>query len=242
MAFTGFSTKSIAGGILDVDTAKRSVKVAISQMDSIDRDEDMIVKGAFNKTIKEKGPKGSNEIWHLTDHKASLLNALGKFKELYVDGDKLVGISTYKDTALWRDVMWPLYDSGDVDQHSIGFTVMKSSKTNVDGKSVRAITEVALWEGSAVLWGANPNTPTLSVAKTMGVYSENDNYTDRFDKIIQALASDRVDTDLKELFRIELLQLKTAFASLQNGTLPAPATKPLKKDLDWDMIAMAIEI
>jgi HK97 family phage prohead protease len=149
---------------LDVDETTKSVKVAIAEMETKDRDGDIIVPEAFNRTIKNKGPKGSNEIWHLLDHTPNSFSALSKFSELYVEGKYLVGISRYKqDLFAWREVAWPLYASGDFTQHSIGFSTVKAKQKD----DYNEIQEIELWEGSAVLWGANPNTPTLDVRKSM---------------------------------------------------------------------------
>ncbi len=47
-----------------------------------------------------------------------------------------------------------LYEAGLINQHSIGFSTLKSDVNQKTG--VRTITELKLYEGSAVLWGANP--------------------------------------------------------------------------------------
>jgi HK97 family phage prohead protease len=147
---------------LDVDTSKRSVKVAIAEMESVDRDGDVFEKSAFDKTIAERGPNGSNEIWHLVNHERKLESSLGKFQKLYKEGKYIVGENSYRDMFLWKEVAWPLYERGDITQHSVGFSVLNQQK----GVDHNVITQVALWEGSAVLWGANPNTPTFEVVKS----------------------------------------------------------------------------
>jgi HK97 family phage prohead protease len=147
---------------LDVDVSKRSVKVAIAEMESIDRDGDVFDKSAFDKTIAERGPNGSNEIWHLVNHERKLESSLGKFQKLYKEGKYIVGENSYRDMFLWKEVAWPLYERGDITQHSVGFSVLNQQK----GVDHNVITQVALWEGSAVLWGANPNTPTFEVVKS----------------------------------------------------------------------------
>jgi len=69
---TFFQTKTVSGSVIDVNDKGRQVKVAISQVGSKDLDNDVIEAGAYTKTISERGPKGSNLIWHLTDHNPSL--------------------------------------------------------------------------------------------------------------------------------------------------------------------------
>jgi HK97 family phage prohead protease len=239
----GFLKKNIDCKALDISTEgeKKSVKVAISQMESEDRDEDIISKTAFTKTLAEKGPEGANEIWHLLDHNASLKSALSKFSELYTEGDYLVGVSHYKDSFAWREVAWPMYESGDITQHSIGFSIVNSNSIKSNGKDIRLITEVALWEGSAVLWGANPNTPTLEVAKSLGIYQDDEEPQIKIERMIKALKSDKWDDEAKELFRIELQQLYQSLADLKKATLPeVKATTPEKEGADMDRIALYI--
>jgi HK97 family phage prohead protease len=210
---------------LDIDTSKRQVKIAFAKVDDLDRDEDIFDPSAFTKSIKENGPQGSNEIWHLLDHKGNSFSALSKFMEVGMDGQYLYGVSKYKDSFAWREVAWPLYESGDFTQHSIGFTTTKDAK-NDDG--YRVIKEARIYEGSAVLWGANPNTPVMELIK-----SEFDEELDeyemmiaRFERAIKRLKEDKFSDGNKSLLLIELLQLQNNFISqkLQKATKPDAVT------------------
>ena len=51
--------------------------------------------------------------------------------------------------------------AGCINQHSIGFSTVVDEYDKAN--NVRTIKEVILYEGSAVLWGANDLTPTLDV-------------------------------------------------------------------------------
>lgn len=160
--------KNIDGGVLDVSTAHRKVKVAINKMGVLDHDKDMIDKTAFNRSIKQRGPGGSNMIWHLTDHIPSLKSAVGKFSELYTEKDYLTGVTVIPNTQWGNDVM-EFYKTGAINQHSIGFkTVNEETQNKGKPDEYNLIKEVMLYEGSAVLWGANEDTPTISVGKSMG--------------------------------------------------------------------------
>ena len=162
-----YEIKNVSNSVLDVDDSSRRVKVVISEMGSKDLDNDVIETGAYTKTISERGPKGANLIWHLTDHNPSLKTAVGKFSDVYVEGAKLVGVTDIPNTTWGNDVL-EFYKSGHINQHSIGFRTIKREPVNA-GKpdEYNLIKEVLLYEGSAVLWGANPNTPTLSVGKAI---------------------------------------------------------------------------
>jgi HK97 family phage prohead protease len=162
MAYEIKNTELGVDSVKDVDKSSRRVKVVISKMGNLDHDNDVIDKNAYNKTIKERGPAGVNLIWHLTDHTASLKSAIAKFSELYVEKDDLVGVSNIPGTS-WGNDMLELYTTGNINQHSVGFKTVKAE----DAKSHRIIKEIFLYEGSAVLWGANDQTPTLSVGKSL---------------------------------------------------------------------------
>lgn len=218
---------------LDIDTKTRSVKVAIAELESVDRDDDVFSTTAFDKTIKERGPQGTNEIWHMADHGYSLTSALSKFSELYKDGKYIVGISPYRDTALWRDTIWPLYEAGDINQHSVGFRTVKFAK---QASGVREITEAALWEGSAVLWGANPFTPTLGVTKSALTTEQVESEIRRFDLLIKGVKNGHFDED-NSLLQLELKRLQQFTIDLSNN-----ATQPEEKSTEPDSVKVLIDI
>lgn len=163
-----YEEKSLINPVLDIDDTSRRVKVAMNKVGIKDSDNDIIEKSAFNKTIKERGPSGSQLIWHLTDHTASLKSAVGKPKEIGMEGDYLYFVTDIPDTTLGNDVL-AFYKAGAINQHSIGFSTIKREVMNDDDFVNRftVIKEVKLYEGSAVLWGANDQTPTLSVGKSL---------------------------------------------------------------------------
>jgi phage head maturation protease len=202
---------------LDVDTATRQVKVAIAQMEDVDRDNDVFAKTAFDRTIKAKGPQGSNELWHLLDHTPTSFSALSKFSEVYKDGIYIVGVSKYKDSFAWREVAWPLYEGGDFTQHSVGFRTLKSENRG----DYREITEVELWEGSAVLWGAQPDTPTIGVTKGITVQERSKDLQSRLNRLCKFIQSCQDIDESKSLIEIEFKQIQQQLVDLENSTQPA---------------------
>jgi HK97 family phage prohead protease len=199
---------------LDVDSKTKRVKVAISQLEDIDRDNDVFSPTAYDKTIKENGPKGSNEIWHLLDHTLKSFSALSKFSEIGREGKYITGVSLYKNSFAWREVAWPLYEAGDITQHSVGFHIEKADDR--DKKGIRVIREVKLYEGSAVLWGAQKDTPTMQVVKNL-LHLEDDRditMAEKIDEIIKKIKSGRFDED-KSIFIIELKRIQQLFGEGQ---------------------------
>lgn len=215
---------------LDVDTATRQVKVAIAQVEDIDRDKDVFAPSAFDRTMKNKGPQGSNEIWHLLDHTPSSFSALSKFSEVGKIGKYIYGVSKYKDSFAWREVAWPLYESGDFTQHSVGFRTVKSEQRN----GYREITEVELWEGSAVLWGAQPDTPTMDVRKSLTIHEQTKDLHSRMNRLLKFIQSNQDIDETKSLVEIEFRQIQQQLIDLENSTQPAekapdPEVKAVKR-------------
>ena len=219
---------------LDVDTSNRSVKVAIAEMESIDRDGDVFDKSAFDKTIAERGPLGSNEIWHLINHERKLESSLGKFQKLYKEGKYIVGENNYRDMFLWKEVAWPLYESGDITQHSVGFTVLNQQK-NVNHN---VITQVALWEGSAVLWGANPNTPTFDVVKSF-LEQKKDTAIDYMAWVIKKLKEGKYTGENESLLVNELQEVSALFLPQETAQ---KTEEPQETALDVSKLRKAIDI
>lgn len=231
-----YEQKDISDSVKDVSTTTRKVKVAISQVGSLDLDNDVIDPSAYTKTIVERGPKGSNMIWHLTDHRASLKDAIGKPSEVFMEGDFLVFITEIPKTNWGNDAL-ELYKSGAINQHSIGFRTIKSEPVNA-GKNdeYNLIKEVTLYEGSAVLFGANPNTPTLSVGKSLTKEERQTEFQKTIDDLstfYKLFKTGHLTDETFELIEVKLLQLTNKLQQLfEDTTLPAQkAVEPESKDL-----------
>ena len=200
-------------------------------MGSKDLDGDVIDSSAYTKTLNERGPKAKNQIWHLTDHNPSLKSAVGKFSELYVEGDMLVGVTNIPNTTWGNDVL-EFYKSGHITEHSIGFRTIKE-ETKSDYNLIK---EVMLYEGSAVLWGANPNTPTLSAGKSITkeeANSELEQLNKDLEIVTKSLRNGNLSDESFELveMRLQMLneRIKNLFAAIQqqNETIqPAEAIVP----------------
>ncbi len=218
---------------LDIDTTNRQVKVAIAEMQTVDRDNEIFDPRAFDKSVKENGPQGTNEIWHLLDHDKNSFSALSKFKEIGTDGKYLFGVSQYKDSFAWREVAWPLYEAGDFNQHSVGFIPLDKQKQK-NGTTI--ITSARLYEGSAVLWGANPNTPVLGIQKSISeLFEDADLDTDeiikhRFEKLIKRIQNDKFTEVNKNLLTIELMRLQSMYKSTAPDETECPNCKSMTPD------------
>lgn len=113
------------GSVQDVDVKKRIVTGYASKFGNIDLHNDMIVPGAFKKTLKERGVDGNNSIWFLHNHKTE--NPLGKPRVLKEDAYGLYFEAPIVDTTIGSDVL-KLYEEGLINEHSIGFSTIKENK------------------------------------------------------------------------------------------------------------------
>lgn len=216
--------KSYNDMILDIQPETRTVKACWSRIGNVDLDGDIIVAEAFTKTIKERGPNGKNMIWSLVDHKADMAHTLGKPKELYIEGDMLVAVTDLIETECGEDAI-KLYEAGLINQHSIGFSTLKS---DVDQKTgIRTITELKLYEGSAVLWGANPETPTLGFK---GEFKETkETLSLRLENLIKAFRGGSFTDDTFALMEIQIKQIQAELLTLEIAetiTQPEESVEP----------------
>lgn len=147
-----YDTKSYSFGELkDLDMKGRRVSGYLSAFGNKDWDGDIIVKGAFTKTLKER--KG--EIRFLNQH--DWKQPHGFFDVLEEDEKGLYFVSNpLIDTSYSTDAL-KLYEAGIMKEHSIGFHVIKDEYNTKE--DTRYINEIKLFEGSNVTLGANSNTP-----------------------------------------------------------------------------------
>lgn len=214
--------------VKDVDTTSRRVKVAISKMGNLDLDNDIIDHGAYNRTINNRGPKGANLVYHLTDHRADTDKMIAKFGELYVDGDYLVGVTNIPKTTKGNDYL-ELYETKNISQHSVGFRTIQSEPVNAGtAREYRLIKEIFLYEGSAVLWGANPETNTISVGKSITKREAEKDFFETLKQVNNLAKLFRHGSLTDEAFELVEIQLAQKTSKLEqlylNSTQPVVET------------------
>jgi HK97 family phage prohead protease len=221
--------KNISQGIIeDVDDVKGIVTGYFSAFNNIDSDGDVIVSGAYKKTVAENGPMGRNRIMHLLQHNP--LMPLGKPMELMEDAKGLRFISKITETSYGKDVI-KLYAEGVFNEHSVGFEIIKS-----DNKAgYREIREIKLWEGSTVTWGANPNTPIESMKSWDKPKSE-----EMLAKFCNILRNGDVSDESMIQLEIGLKQLENHLKALQAVEIVESEATQFKSNED-PSIAMALE-
>lgn len=180
--FNQYEVKNLALEVKDIDTVGRRVKVAFAAFNNIDSDRDVIRKGAFAKSIQERGPSSpsNRQIAHLRYHDWE--HQIGKLISLEETDNHLIGVSDMGRSTKGNDAFLD-YQDGIIREHSIGFNYVPD-RMQLMGEGEQAyfdIKELFLWEGSAVTFGANSLTPMLDVSKG--------NHTEMLEKINQHMTA-----------------------------------------------------
>ena len=179
--------------IKDMDSEKRQVAVYLSRFDNIDADNDMIKKGAFAKSIQERGPESESnrKIAYLRHHEWD--KQIGKWLKLEEDEKGLFAIGQLGRSSDGEDA-WLDYEDGIIREHSIGFQYIQDKLRWIDDSNTPnggywMVSEVKLYEGSAVTFGANDLTEVVDVMK-----SENRvEYADKIAQEVEAVSPNLID-------------------------------------------------
>lgn len=213
--------------IKDIDSASRKVALYLSTFDVIDADNDVIRKGAFKKSIQERGPLSTSnrKIAYLRFH--DWTKPIGKFIELSEDDKGLYAVAELGRSTLGEDALKD-YEDNIIKEHSIGFKYIKDKVRFVEDPSQPLggyydITEVQLYEGSAVTFGANEYTNVVEVGlKGEDKKSLIDRVSEDLSAVIKALANGGGSDE--RLYSLEM-QAKQLGAKLALLASVEPATK-----------------
>lgn len=207
----------LVASIKDMDMKEGVVTGYAANFGSLDADNDIIMPGAFSKTIKEQGPKSTQpRIKHLLNHNTS--QPIGNPLSLMEDSKGLLYESKVGTNSIAVDFL-KMVDSGLITEHSIGYSTVRKTITNPDADwrdQTTQLHELKLYEFSSLTaWGANQNTPLLGVKSLKTVEG-------RIANLIKAIDSGTF-TDSTFLFlQDELLFLQKAFKDITTPAAIAP--------------------
>ena len=215
-----YSIKSIDAEVKDIDTVKGVVTGYFSSFGNVDSDGDLILPGAFKKTLQENGPESIKQrILHLYQHDAT--RPVAKPSVLKEDMKGLYFESTIAKTRDGMDLL-EMYEKGIIDEHSIGFRTVKEQKKDNHNELI----ELKLWEGSSVTWGANPETPFMGMKSLTPQQAFN-----KLDLYIKAIRSNNLSEDGAIQLELMFNQIKNYIHSLLSPTEPVKSTlEPQKPD------------
>jgi len=191
------------GELIDADEKAGIIKGYGSYFGNKDSDNDVIMKGAYKKTIAENGDR----VKYLYQH--DMNQPIGKMTELYEDDKGLVFVAEIAKTQLGKDVV-ELMKSGVITENSVG--IMPIQKTNKDG--FREINEVKLYEISAVTLAANDQAKILDVKGNIDV----EKLAKRYDNLSKLIRKGEISDDMGFAIEAEILKLKSLFIEFTKPT------------------------
>ena len=205
--------QSPMGELLDADEKAGVIKGYASVFDNKDSDNDIIRKGSYRKTISENGQR----VKYLYQH--DMDKPLGKMSLLEEDDKGLIFESKIAKTTLGKDVI-ELIKSGVITENSVG--ILPIQKEMVDG--VRNITEVKLYEISAVTLAANDQAVIMDVK---GNYDK-DKILSRYDNMAKLIRKGNISDELGFALEAEILKLKSLFQKITTQPADIKVTEPVE--------------
>jgi HK97 family phage prohead protease len=243
MKGTNYQTKSVSE-IKDISADKRQVAIYLAKFDNIDADNDMIKKGAFTKSIQERGPESPSNRriaflrWHDWE------KPIGKFLALNEDDYGLFAVAQLGQSQIGEDA-WNDYNDGIIREHSIGFQYIQDKMRWIDDMNAPAqgywmLSELKLYEGSAVTFGANEETNVVEVMKSEQKIEKAVKLSAEIDTLVKALANGKGSDD--RLFEMEMkLKYLNSQLLLLAKSEPivkdhSPITEPKAEAFDWNSV------
>lgn len=205
---------SPVGELLDADENAGIIKGYGSYFGNKDSDNDIITKGAYKKTIEENGER----VKYLYQH--DMMQPIGKMRELYEDDKGLVFVAEIAKTQLGKDVV-ELMKSGVITENSVGIMpIQKQNKSDY-----REITEVKLYEISAVTLAANDQAKILDVKGNIDI----EKFAKRYDNLAKLIRKGDISDEMAFAIEAEILKLKSLAVEFtkpsEEDTLPDVDTK-----------------
>jgi HK97 family phage prohead protease len=191
-----------------VDDVEGIVEGYGSIFGNIDSDGDIIVKGAYTKTLAENGAR----VRYVNQHRID--QPLGKMDMLIEDEIGLKFKAKVPLTTLGKDVLL-LMKSGVLNENSVGIVPIQKEYSN-DG--VRLLKEVKLYEISCVTLAANP----MALITNAKGEIDQDLFSARFDALNRVIKKENVSDELGYAIEAELMKMKSLF--IQLTTLPEDNT------------------
>jgi len=246
--FNIYKTKPNDFTIKDIDSKNRKVALYLSKFDVVDSDNDVIQRGAFTKSIQERGVNSDSnrKIAFLRYHDWNM--PIGKFTELQEDESGLYAVGQLSRSDDGKNALID-YDEGIIREHSIGFKYIKDKIRFVEDDTMEKggfyqVSEVQLFEGSAVTFGANEFTNVVEIAKSEGKDNVIEKITKEIDIVTKSIVKGN-GTD-ERMYHLEM-KLKFLNSRLIELVKVEPfnkhsiKTEPTKEpEFDWNKVINSI--
>jgi len=225
-----YNYKSFEANVKDIDSKKGEVSGYFSAFGMVDADGDIMMPGAFKRSIQDWGPDAKGRVKHLLNHDPS--QPLGKIMELREDEYGLYYRSKVGSHKLGQDFI-KMVESGLIGEHSIGFRTLREQA----GMEANEIYEVMLFEGSSLTaWGANEYTPILGI-KSLEECIKIQEQIKTFEKFIR---NSDVTEETIELCLIKVRQLAQAIekTSSTQAVENTPVQQKNNEELEHTLISI----
>jgi hypothetical protein len=224
-----YKTAVIPASFKDADLKTGIVTGYFSAFGNVDSDGDIVMPGAFAKTIIDRGPDSKQpRIKHLLNHRPE--QPLGKIMVLKEDATGLYYESKVGNHTAGKEFI-KMVESDLITEHSIGYKVL-DSKPEATNKDVTLLTSLQLWEGSSLTgWGANSETPLTGLKQKAGK-TMTETLLLKHAAIERFCAAADICDETIESLLLYNKQLFQAIISLSNettGPAPGAATPPDNK-------------
>lgn len=228
------------GAIKDVDQATGTVTGYFAIFGNVDSDGDIIMPGAFSRSLNNNYKR----IKHLNQHRSYEPLSSTKKENLTIKEDSkgLYFESRISQTSYGKDVIL-LYQDGVIDEHSIGYEVIKSRDHDTRtverwGRQVpvKELHELKLWEGSSVTFGANEFALVESVKSLT-----KEQAMEKMGGILKAIRNGKYEQEeIYEMLELHFKQLEQHILDLSTSPVETSTLNPRKSaevdPLDTDMI------
>ena len=206
------------GELSDYDEKNGIVKGYGSYFGNKDADNDVISKGAYQKTIKENGYR----VKYLYQH--NMMQPIGKMNELYEDSKGLVFVASIPKTSLGKDVI-ELMKSGVITENSVGILPIQKE----DKGDYRELKEVKLFEISAVTLAANDMAKIMDVKGSKMI----EDVYKRYDNLCKLIRKGNISDEMGYAIESEIYKLKSLFI---DATQPVEeTTEPVEQKSEFDV-------
>ena len=212
--------------IKDADLKKGIVTGYASIFGNLDSDEEIVVRGAFSKTIAERGPESPKpRIKHCWQHDS--WQPIGIPIVLKEDEKGLYFESQFGKDTFSQDKLQQHIDKI-ITELSIGYNVVRSEDVRDEetGERIsRTLLELKLWEYSSVTWGANSLTEVISAkGEAIDILA---NLNKRIEALNRGLKNGKYTDETCEQFEAEIEKIQAIIKSLNIN--PAPEDTSTQK-------------
>jgi HK97 family phage prohead protease len=208
----------------DADEKTGIVTGYASIFNNLDSDNEIVMQGAFAKTLVERGPDSAKpRIKHLWQHDSWQPIGIPKVlkeKEKGLYFETLFGNDSFSKDKLQQHIDMIITEL------SIGYNVVRSEdirNEETGERESRKLTELKLWEYSSVTWGANSLTEVISAkGENADILA---NLNKRLEALNRGLKNGKYTDETCEQFEAEIEKIQAIIKSLNINPAPERSTQ-----------------